>query len=155
MQREEVLKVDETMSKYQNLIFADPNLFLSKNKRLKSKMRDTLADLGQYCRLILLSSLPQEQLLELLKQLKLSDQFNAIFADPAWPSAELLAQVIKKTAIDHEASLLVSDNLHQELQLAKEQHLDTVWLSRQKNIIGLVPTIHLKKLSDLSFYLVW
>lgn len=141
------------MSRYKNLIFTSTNLIFTKNNHLRKASSNTLAELAKQCNLFLISKKKPETLNKLLADSSIIPYFTDILANRDWHNEKVIHNLLAAHALTPQATLLIASELVAEIRIGKELKLDTVWLSADKNVIGYTPTIHLKNLSDLSFYL--
>lgn len=137
------------MTEYQNLIFSSEESFLTAGGHRKQNVSALLEDWSRSQQLFLWTA----DNIKPLQAAGLSPYFKDI-SFCTWHNAEAVAALVKQYSLDPEKSLVISSDLQKKLTLAQELKFKTVWLSKKKNIIGYQPTMHLKRLADLSFYIV-
>lgn len=137
------------MTEYQNLIFSSVQSFLTAQGHRKKNVPALLEDWSDSHQLFLWTT----DNVKPLQEAGLNLYFKAI-SFCTWHNSEAVATLVKQYNLDPEKSLVISSDLQKTLALAQSLKFKTVWLSKKKNIIGYQPTMHLKRLADLSFYLV-
>lgn len=110
--------------------------------------------------LILLAKETQAQITPRLAPSELLSSFDAAyFADDfeeKLPSKNIFFKILQDHPnLDPDNVLVIGTNLDEEIQGAENANLKSLWLAPKKDKIPITPhpTLHLSKLSDLSFYL--
>lgn len=121
---------------------------------------DFLDEVTGSLNLILLAKETKAQIEPRLAPSELLSSFDAAyFADDfkeKLPSKNIFFQILKEhPKIDPDNALVIGTNLDEEIQGAENANLKSLWLAPKKDKIPISPhpTLHLSKLSDLSFYL--
>lgn len=136
------------------------------NDKMKDQTRlvkgaiEFLDDISGRLSLILLAKETKEQIEPRLIPTELLSLFDhAYFADDfddKLPNKNIFFKILKDHPdIDPDNVLVIGTNLDEEIQGAENANLKSLWLAPKKDKIPISPhpTLHLSKLSDLSFYL--
>lgn len=121
---------------------------------------DFLDEIGGNLTLIMLAKETKEQIEPRLIPTELLSSFDyAYFADDfddKLPNKNVFFKILKDhPEIDPDNVLVIGTNLDEEIQGAENANLKSLWIAPKKDKIPISPrpTLHLSKLSDLSFYL--
>lgn len=143
--------IKETRSVFNNL--------MKKQTRLVKGTPDFLDQLSSL-RLIMLTKETKAQIEPRLAPSELLSSFDYVyFADDfkdKLPSKNIFFKILKDhPEIDPDTVLVIGTNLDEEIQGAENANLKSLWLAPKKDKIPISPhpTLHLSKLTDLSFYL--
>lgn len=128
--------------------------------RLVKGAIDFIDEVSGKLHLILLAKEKRTQIEPRLAPTELLSSFdNAYFADDftdKLPSKNIFFKILKDNPdIDPDTVLVIGTNLDEEIQGAENANLKSLWLAPKKDKIPISPhpTLHLSKLTDLSFYL--
>lgn len=128
--------------------------------RLVKGVIDFIDEVSGKLHLILLAKERRTQIEPRLAPTELLSSFeNAYFADDftdKLPSKNIFFKILKDNPdIDPDTVLVIGTNLDEEIQGAENANLKSLWLAPKKDKIPISPnpTLHLSKLTDLSFYL--
>ncbi|OXC25856.1 HAD family hydrolase [Lactobacillus crispatus] len=128
--------------------------------RLVKGAIDFIDEVSGKLHLILLAKEKRTQIEPRLAPTELLSSFdNAYFADDftdKLPSKNIFFKILKDNPdIDPDTVLVIGTNLDEEIQGAENANLKSLWLAPKKDKIPISPhpTLHLRKLADLSFYL--
>lgn len=133
---------------------------MKKQTRLVKGAIEFLDEISSKASLILLAKETKEQIEPRLMPTELLSLFDhAYFADDfkeKLPNKNIFFKILKDHPnIDPDNILVIGTNLDEENQGAENANLKSLWLAPKKDKIPISPrpTLHLSKLSDLSFYL--
>lgn len=136
------------------------NNLMKKQTQLVKNAIEFLDELQGQVSLILLAKETKAQITPRLAPTELLSSFDhAYFADDfkdKLPNKNIFFKILKDhPEIDPDTVLVIGTNLDEEIQGAENANLKSLWLAPKKDKIPISPhpTLHLSKLTDLSFYL--